>query len=127
MKRSIALAALALASVPLAACVDDGYNYGVGVGWRSYPYDVWYDGYYGPFYDGYWGTDGFFYYRQFEHDRHYRRANRGHFRRDGDHFYRDRPTVPDPRFRRYDGRTRQPPQGTRMPRYPRDDRDRDRR
>ena len=120
MKRSIALAALALAAVPLTACVDDGYSYGVGAGWHSYPYTVWYDGYYGPFYDGYWGTDGFFYFRLNDRGR-FRRAERYHFRRDGDHYYRDRPNVPDPRFRRYDGQTRQPSQGTRMPRYPRDD------
>ena len=106
-KRSIALCALALAAVPLSACVEDGYTYGMGMTWRSYPYDVWYDGYYGPLYDGYWGTDGYFYYRLQDNDRHYRRGDNGHFRR-------------EPRYKQYDGHSQEPPHGTRMPNYPRD-------
>lgn len=122
MKRSLALISLTLATVPLGACVNDGYSYGVGTSWQSSPYDVWYDGYYGSLYDGYWGTDGSFYYRLNERDRNYRRGEASHFRRDGNHYYRDRPNEPDPRFRRYGGNTRQPSEGTRMPNYPSRDR-----
>jgi len=120
MKRSIVLRGLGalIASLLLAGCVADGYTYGVGMSWSSYPYSGWYDGYYGPFYDGYWGTDNYFYYRLHEHDRDYRRGDRNHFFR-GE-------VVPNPRFHRFDGNTRQPPQGTRMPNYPRQDRDSDR-
>jgi hypothetical protein len=48
----------------------------------SYPYNGWYDGYYGPIYDGYWGRDGFFYYRSAPDARAFRRGDRNHFRRD---------------------------------------------
>jgi len=118
MKRSIGALALALATLPLTACYDGGYS--VGVGWRSYPYDVWYDGYYGPFYDGYWGTDGFFYFRLDDRTGRYRRGDNRHFHR-GD-------MPPSPSFRRYQGQTREPPRGARMPSYPphRDGDDRDR-
>ncbi|MCB2059142.1 MAG: hypothetical protein R3E09_10995 [Novosphingobium sp.] len=110
MKRFPVLAALALAALPLSGCADGHYRYGMGVGWVSHPYNVWYDGYYGPFYDGYWGTDGFFYFRLHDRDNHYRRGDDGHFRR-GD-------ARPAPRYRPYEGRTHEPPRGTRMPNYP---------
>lgn len=113
MRRSTALLALALAGLSLAGCADGRYRYGGGVTWASYPYNVWYDGYYGPLYDGYWGTNGFFYFRLHDRDR-YRRGDHEHFRRGG--------TQPDPRFRRYEGNTREPPRGTRMPNYPREGR-----
>lgn len=119
MKRFPVLAALALAAVPLTGCVDGQYRYGMGVGWTSYPYHVWYDGFYGSFYDGYWGTDGFFYFRLHDRDRYYRRGDNGHFRR-GD-------ARPSPRFRPYEGSTREPSRGTRMPNYPGRDRRDDRR
>lgn len=107
MKRTLSALALGLAVLPLAACYDDGYS--VGMSWQSRPYDVWYDGFYGPIYDGYWGLDGFFYYRL---DGRLNRYHRG----DNHHFYRgDR--APRPDFRRYQGQTRQPPRGTRMPSY----------
>ena len=101
--------ALALISLPLAACVDGGYGYGVQSTWVSNPYNGWYDGHYGSIYDGYWGTDNNFYYRQNEHDG-YRRGNHNHFQRSE--------AAPDSRYQRLEGQTRQPPQGTRMPRYP---------
>ena len=104
---------LAIACLPLTACMEDGYNYRVGSTWYSSPYDVYYDGHYGPFFDGYWGVDNYFYYRN--NDRgNYRRGNPSHFRRQA---------VPlDKRFRRYQGQTRQPSRGTRMPNYPGRDR-----
>ena len=113
MKRSIAMCGLGVvaASLMLVGCAADRYTYGVGMSWSSYPYSGWYDGYYGPFYDGYWGTDNYFYYRLHEHDRHYRRGDGNHFRH-GD-------AAPNPRFHRFDGQTRRPPQGTHMPNYPR--------
>jgi hypothetical protein len=119
MNRKFLLLALAAASLPLAGCAHGRYTYGVGLTWNSYPYNVWYDGYYGSIYDGYWGTDGFFYFRLNSRDTIYRRG-------DHNHFYRQMPS--NDRFRRYDGQTRQPPQGTRMPNYPSPrDRDRNRR
>jgi len=118
MKRTIALVSLALAAVPLSGCVDGPYRYGVGMQWSSHPYDVWYDGYYGPFYDGYWGVDGYFYFRLDRLARAYRRGDPLHFRRT----HREG----EPRYRRYEGMTREPPRGTRMPSYPPLSRDRDR-
>lgn len=112
MKKTIALVMLTLSTVPLAACVDDGYG-GVGVasyGPGPYSYDGWYDGYYGPIYDGYWGSDNYFYYRHGNGDRGYMRGDRGHFRRDtpqGQHNYQP-----------LHG-TMTPGQGMRMPHFPR--------
>jgi len=120
MKRSLILIALACGSVSLAGCVRDYGGYEADVGWRSYPYSVWYDNHYGRLYDGYWGTDGFFYFRLFVNDRNYRRAAPGHV-------FRDRPPQRRDDFRRYDGHSRRPPTGTDMPYYPGPgDRDRDR-
>ena len=56
MKRSIVVLSLALAALPLTACVDDGY----------------------------WGTNGLFFYRSSERKRSYRQGGRDHFRRGGD-------------------------------------------
>jgi hypothetical protein len=84
---------VAAAAGMLAACEDygPGYGYGYGPGYGpAYGYDEgppvavvgydgFYDDYYGPFYDGYWGADGFFYYRDNDHDRWHRDRDR-HFR-----------------------------------------------
>lgn len=110
MKRSLVGLSLALAALPLTACVDDGYGYGgVRVG-HGYVYDGYYDGYYngyyGPIYDGYWGNNGYFYYRRDQSERRYRRGDRDHFRRSGEH--------PGGNFRPMQGKTR-PPEGARMP------------
>lgn len=66
---------------------DDGYGYrngyyndGYDEGYGS-PYDVWYDGYYGPIDDGYWAGDGYFYYST-GRNRDWHRGESGHFRRD---------------------------------------------
>lgn len=121
MKRSITRIGLglglALTSLPLAACTEDGYSSSVGSTWYSNRYDGWYDGYYGPIYDGYWGTNNYFYFRQNDRD-HYRRGDRRHFYR-GDR-------APNSRFRRFEGETRQPPPGTRMPNFPGNERRYDR-
>ena len=124
MRRALLVFTLATAPLALSGCAGYGYGYGqprVGAGytWYSYPYSVWYNDYYGPFYDGYWGTDGYFYFRLTSSDRLYRRA-------DPRHVHRERPQYSE-RFRYYEGETRRPPDGTRMPKYPGDrDRDRDR-
>jgi hypothetical protein len=79
MKRFLVAATLPLIS--LAACAG-GYGYGGGayVG-APYAYGGFYDDYYGPIYDGYWGDDGGFYYRRFDHDRHFHRGDPNHFSR----------------------------------------------
>ncbi|MGZ3265825.1 MAG: hypothetical protein ACXWI4_09115 [Croceibacterium sp.] len=116
MKRTLIGFALAAATVPLAGCAEDYYGvgydtgYGYDTGWYSYPYSVWYDGYYGPFYDGYWGLDGFFYFRLFANDNHYRRG-------EGRHFHHDRPPNGD-HYHHYDGQTQRPPASAQLPRYP---------
>ena len=117
MKRPLILACLAASTLSLTAC-HDGYGSRVAVGWSSYPYYGWYDGFYGPIYDGYW-VDSIFYFRRSPQDRAFRRGDPLHFRRG---------TVrpPDSRFRRFEGTLRPPPQGTSMPRFkpPRDRDDR---
>ncbi|HKT86104.1 MAG TPA: hypothetical protein VJQ77_08475 [Novosphingobium sp.] len=95
--------------VGLAGCVEDGYAGVQSAYYDPYPYNGWYDGFYGPIYDGYWGDDGFFYYRATDRDRHFHRGNHDHFRR-GD----ARPTGS---FRPMQG-TFTPPSGYRMPHYP---------
>lgn len=106
MKHSIVLLSLVLAGLPLTACVEDGYDDGLG---GYYAYDGYYDGYYGPIYDGYWGSNGYFYYRRSEQDRHYRQGDHDHFRRGGD--------IPQGRpFNPMQGNTR-PPHGARMPHF----------
>lgn len=118
MKRTfLALALVCGAALPLAGCAGPGYSrVGVGYAWTSYPYSVWYDGYYGPFYDGYWGLDGFFYFRLLSTDRVYRRAS-------APHVYRVQPRAQprtSQRYKHYQGETRRPPDGSRMPSYPPD-------
>ncbi len=78
MKSAVKIGLLALASMPLAACVG-GYGMQVGYGAQPYAYDGWYDGSYGPIYDGYWGTDNYFYYRHAEGEGAYVRGDRAHF------------------------------------------------
>lgn len=112
---------LTIASLSLAACADDSYRYSVRAsGYSGYgnSYNGWYDGYYGSIYDGYWGSDNYFYFRLTDRDR-YRRGDRNHFHR-GDR-------APHPRFKRFEGTTRPPAHGTRMPKYPKQDREHDRR
>ena len=116
MHRSIALMGtalgLGLAALPLAGCATDGYGggytYSAGVAWNDYPYDFYYDNYYGPIYDGYWGGDGYFYYRSSVSDRGYRRGDGHHFRHDEN----------GGTYHRYQGTVHQPAPGTRMPSYP---------
>ncbi|HEX7710323.1 MAG TPA: hypothetical protein VF418_05250 [Sphingomonadaceae bacterium] len=101
MRRPLALLTIALAALPLAGCVTDDYGSGYGYrdgyydggrygrgyygdrygyddGYYGSPYDVWYDGYYGPIEDGYWGGDGYFWYSS---GRDWRRGDGNHFRR----------------------------------------------
>ncbi|KQM19654.1 hypothetical protein [Novosphingobium sp. Leaf2] len=83
---NVKILALALAgtTLSLSACATDGYGgYGYSsVGWGTpYAYDGYYDGFYGPIYDGYWGRDNYFYYRNRDGDRRFRRADRNHFMR----------------------------------------------
>ena len=58
-----------------------GYYPAYGYGWD--PYDVWYDGFYGPYSNGYWATDGFFWYQGGDHRWH--RGDHDHFHHGGDH------------------------------------------
>jgi len=101
--------ALVISALSLSACADTQYGRGLDSAWASQPYTGWYDGYYGSIYDGYWGTDNYFYYRRNERD-NYRRGDRSHFHR-GE-------AAPSSRHHRFDGQTRQPQRGTRMPNYP---------
>ena len=82
MKRLIIALCATLPALSLTACYDGGY-YGVGYASGPYAYDGWYDDYYGPIYDGYWGNDGYFYYRNSDHVRDFRRGDQSHFRREG--------------------------------------------
>eukprot|EP01037_Dinobryon_pediforme_P001736 gene1736-1764_t len=114
MNRAVTLALLAVASLPLGACVGE-YGYGARVGYASapyeagpYAYDGWYDGYYGQVYDGYWGDDGAFYYRHGNGDRAYLRG-------DGGHFARQAPQGPH-NYQPLHG-TMTPGQGARMPHF----------
>ena len=95
----------------LGGCVTDGYGYGgVGLAYGdAYPYDGWYDGYYGPLHDGYWGNNGYFYYRSNAGDRRFRRGDRAHF-------YRG-PNAPGANFRGMRGDYR-PSRGEHAPHYP---------
>lgn len=117
MKRSIVLAAACAAFLPLAGCAD-GFGLGMGAtypadyAYGAYPYDGWYDGYYGSIYDGYWGNDGYFYYRLNKGERNYRRGEAAHFRRQhqgqADGYHEMRGTL------RYE-------QGLTMPSFPKSD------
>lgn len=114
MRRTTILACSALL-MGLSGCATDGY-YGADVGWGSpYPYYGWYDGYYGPIYDGYWGSDGYFYYRVSDHDRHFHRG-------DHDHFSRTQ-SAPGPHYRQIQGNV-SPQRGYKMPHYPHHERGR---
>jgi len=84
MLKMMLFASGAAAVMLLSACetYDDGYGYS---GHRYYsdvssPYDVWYDGYYGPYLGGYWGTDGVFFYS--DRTGNWLRDDAGHFRHD---------------------------------------------
>jgi len=111
MKHTFSSLALALAATLPAACVNDVYGRGA-LTWSSYPYVGWYNDYYGSFYDGYWGTDGYFWFRLDAVERRYRRDKERHFRREA--------TRSDRRFKRFERNLRPPPNGTRMPNFPRD-------
>ncbi len=110
MKPPILLCSLALCIMPFGGCAD-GYDTNLAMGWNAYPYDAWYDNYYGPIYDGYWGQDDFFYFRVLPSERTFRRGDRNHFHRGGEN-------PPDHRFQRFTGTLRPPPHGTRMPKFP---------
>ena len=110
MKRTMLILCVSLAPLALAAC-DDGYGYGGVYSGGSIAYDGYYDDYYGPVYDGYWGNDGYFYYRRGAQDRHFRRGDAHHFRRDpGDGHHGGRTFHP------MQGTT-SPPKGARMPHW----------
>ena len=110
MNRALTATLLALASVPLSACMGD-YGYGGRVAYESgpYAYDGWYDGAYGPIYDGYWGSDNNFYYRHGEGEGAYVRGDRNHFARQA-------PQGPH-NFQPMHGTTT-PRQGVRAPHFP---------
>jgi hypothetical protein len=85
VNKTLLVALVATAALPLAACVSDGY-YDGPTGPGPVAYDGYYDDYYGPIYDGYWGNGDVFYYRTSEN---------GHFRHDsGHHFRHDTGTGP---------------------------------
>jgi hypothetical protein len=77
MNRLLIAFCMLLSAMPLSGCTPWGIYSGGAQGYTGY-----YDGYYGPIHDGYWGSDGYFYFRGFEHDRHFRRGDPAHFRRD---------------------------------------------
>ena len=99
MKRKFLVFAAACAgALSLGACTQGyygasvGYGGGYGYGYPGYypaygygwdPYDVWYDGFYGPYYNGFWGTDGFFWFQ--DGHRRWRRGDGDHFHHGGDH------------------------------------------
>lgn len=110
MNNTILALALAGSTMALGGCVTDGHGDGYGyssVGWGTpYAYDGWYDGYYGSIHDGYWGSDDYFYYRNSDRDRRYRRGDRNHIMRSapqGQH-----------RYQQFRGEMR-PQQGMKMP------------
>lgn len=111
MNRKIIGFVLALTTLPLGACVTDGYGYGGGFAVSSYPYTGWYDGYYGSIYDGYWGSDGYYYYRGNAQERIYHRSDHDHFRNGAQ--------APDGHFNRIQGQTQRPDAGVRAPHFPR--------
>jgi hypothetical protein len=70
----------AAAAIALGGCAGDSYDHAPGYASAAGPYDVWYDGFYGPFGAGYWDGDAFFF-----------RDRVGHFTRDdGSHFRHQR-------------------------------------
>src|SRR5262245_50147811 len=66
MFKTILMAGGAAAIVTLSACADEYYDDGYSPHRAYYsaydPYDVWYDGYYGPYVSGYWGSGGIYFY-----------------------------------------------------------------
>lgn len=116
MRKIAIIIALPLLLGGLSSCYEYG-GYGVAstgyYGDGYYPYDGWYDGYYGPIYDGYWGSDNYFYYRPNSRDRDYRRGDRTHFRNDR--------TNPGHGWNSMQGRTRWD-RSKSMPNYPRHER-----
>jgi len=69
----------ATAAIALGGCAGDYYDHGPGYASAAGPYDVWYDGFYGPFNTGFWDGDVFVF-----------RDRAGHFTRDGgNHFRRE--------------------------------------
>jgi len=108
MNRPIVLLSLAAFALPLSACATDSYD-GRFYADAAYPYDGYYDGFYGPIYDGYWGSNGYFYYR----------ANSGGRFIRGDHnHFRPGNAAPSPggKFQPMQGNTR-PMAGTKMPHF----------
>src|SRR3546814_20684594 len=77
MKRPMILTCLAASVLSLSACYD-GYGSHVSVGWSTYPYYGWYDGFYGPIYDGYW-VGSTFYFRRTPQTRAFRVGGPQHF------------------------------------------------
>ena len=115
MKKSLIALTLVTGTLGLGGCMGD-YGYGGGYGGgvvmdygSAYPYDGWYDGYYGNIYDGYWGNDGYFYYRGNDRDQQYRRGDRNHFRRDA-------PGQRNHNYKPFRGEMR-PQQGRQMPHW----------
>jgi hypothetical protein len=80
MKRLIIALCATIPAGLVGGCASYGYGAGVYAG-GPYAYDGYYDDFYGPIYDGYWGDDGFFYYRNGDGDRHFRRGDAAHFSR----------------------------------------------
>jgi hypothetical protein len=64
MLKVLLMAGAATAIVGLSACAeyDDGYYPHRAYYSAADPYDVWYDGYYGPYTSGYWGEGGIYFY-----------------------------------------------------------------
>lgn len=84
--RYACMSVLALAAIPLGACVESRSAY---AGYPSdvitsdgyyFTYEIYYDGHYGPIHDGYWGSDSHFYFRSSGHEKRYRQGARQHFR-----------------------------------------------
>ena len=83
MKKLMILTCAAAAALLVSGCADDyGYRYGYGYGGYAViePYDVWYDGFYGPYVGGYWDRDIFI----------YRSPSGGFVRDDAGHFRHER-------------------------------------
>jgi len=69
----------ATAAIALCGCAGGYYDHGARYASAAGPYDVWYDGFYGPYGAGYWDGEAFFF-----------RDRAGRFTRDdGNHFRRE--------------------------------------
>src|SRR5260221_12661466 len=104
MRRLLIAIWITLPALALAGCTGWGVYSG-----GPHPYHGYYDDYYGPIYDGYWGSNGLFYFRSSEQDRHFRRGDPAHFRRDA---------TADGRFHPMQG-SGTPRAGTRLRPFPR--------